>query len=93
MIVYVWNQNKHLQKSTEEYLEHMKEIRTVKRGKFGIKEWINQENILEKKLKPTGYIIIPCSQYCEAEGHLKLRSCLHGSIINYDPRTGNISKH
>ena len=35
-----------------------------------------------RKRKSTGYIYLTESQYCEAEGHLKLRSCLHDAVIN-----------
>ena len=36
-----------------------------------------------RKRKPTGYIFLYGSQYREAEGHLKLRSCLHDAIKLY----------
>ena len=47
----------------------------------------NQEKVLEEKEK-TGYIYLPGSQYRGAEGHLKLRSCLHDAVINSAPSIG-----
>ena len=41
-----------------------------------------------RKRKTTSYIYIPWSKYREAEGHLKLRSCLQGAVINYVPIIG-----
>ena len=35
-----------------------------------------------RKIKPTGYIYLDGSRYCEAKGHLKLRLSLQGAIIN-----------
>ena len=46
-----------------------------------------------RKIKPTGYIYLPGSRYCEAKGHLKLRSSLQGAIINYAPETGKYIKN
>ena len=43
-----------------------------------------------RKIKSTGNIYLPGSQYREAEGYLKLRLCLQNAIINYAPR---IEKH
>ena len=44
---------------------------------------------LEIKIKSTGYTYLPGSQYCESEGHLKLRPCLHESVINSAPSIGD----
>ena len=38
-----------------------------------------------RKRKPAGYIFLPGSKSCKAGGHLKLRSCLHDSVINCSP--------
>ena len=38
--------------------------------------------------KKTGCIYSLGYQYCEAEGHLKLRSCLYDAGINSTPRIG-----
>ena len=35
-----------------------------------------------RRIKPTGYIYLPGSQLCEAEGHLNIGSCLYDYIIN-----------
>ena len=41
-----------------------------------------------RKIKPTGYIFLSGSGFCEAEGNLKMRSCLQDSVINSAPRIG-----
>ena len=47
-----------------------------------------------REINSTGYIYLHVSQYHEAEGHLKIRSCLHDAVINSAPRIGNyINKH
>ena len=49
---------------------------------------------IRRKRKLTGYIYIPGSQYSEAEKYLKLRSCLHESVLYYYPRIVKyINKH
>ena len=42
-----------------------------------------------KKRKPTGCIFLPGSGFREAEGNLKMRSCLQDAVINSAPRIGN----
>ena len=46
-----------------------------------------------RKIKPTGYIYLLGSKYYEAEGYLKLRSCLQDTVINYHPRIVKKYKH
>ena len=60
---------------------------TVQGGKFGIEI---QKIIRQfwKEKTTTGYIDLTGSQYREAEGHLKLRSCLQYVVINYALRIG-----
>ena len=71
----------------------MEVISTVQEGKCGIEIWKNQENF-GRKIKPTGCIYLPGTQFLEVEGHLNLSSCLHDAIINPPPRTGKyISNH
>ena len=41
-----------------------------------------------RKIKPTGCIFIPGSGFREAEGNLKMRSCLQDTVINSAPRIG-----
>ena len=41
-----------------------------------------------KKIKATGCIFLPGSGFREAEGNLKMRSCLQDALINYAPRIG-----
>ena len=41
-----------------------------------------------RKIKATGCIYIPGSDFHEAEGHLSMRSCLQDSVINSAPRIG-----
>ena len=48
-----------------------------------------RKKTFRRKIKPTGYIYHPGSQFCEAEGHLKLRLCLYEYIINSALRDGN----
>ena len=40
------------------------------------------------KIKSTGLIYLAGSRFCEAEGHLTMRSCLQDTVINYAPRNG-----
>ena len=42
-----------------------------------------------KKIKATGCIFIPGSGFREAEGNLKMRSCLQDAVINSAPRIGS----
>ena len=52
-----------------------------------------KENFV-RKIKLTGYTYPPGFQYSEAGGHLKLRSCLHDTIIIYASSIGKyINKH
>ena len=47
-----------------------------------------------RKIESTGYIYLTEYLFREAEVHLKLRSFLHESTINYDPRIVHyIHKH
>ena len=47
-----------------------------------------------RKRNPTGYFFSPGSQFREAELYFNLRSCLHYTMLKYDPRIGNyINKH
>ena len=39
-----------------------------------------------RKRKPTGWIFLPGSGFREAEGNLKMRSCLQDAVINSSPR-------
>ena len=39
-----------------------------------------------RKRKSTEFIYLPGSKFREAEGHLKMRSCLQDSVIKYAPR-------
>ena len=41
-----------------------------------------------RKIKLTGFIYLPESNVCEAEGYLTMRSCLQDAFINDDPRIG-----
>ena len=41
-----------------------------------------------KKRESTGFIYGPGSEFCEAEGHLSMRSCLQDAVINSAPRIG-----
>ena len=41
-----------------------------------------------RKRKATGCIYLPGSDFCEAEGHLSIRSCLQYDVINSAPRIG-----
>ena len=41
-----------------------------------------------RKRKSTGFIYLPGSKLCEAEGHLMMRSCLQYAVINSAPRIG-----
>ena len=45
-------------------------------------------DIFCRKIKSTGFIYLPGSKFCEAEGHLKMSSCSQDAIINYSPRIG-----
>ena len=38
--------------------------------------------------KSTGFIYLPGSKFCEAEGHLSMRSCLQYAVFNSTPRIG-----
>ena len=58
------------------------------RGKIWDRDTKNQKTILEGKKITPGYIDLTGSQYREAEGHLKLRSCLQYVVINYALRIG-----
>ena len=40
------------------------------------------------KIKLTGFIYLPGSKFCEAEGHLMMRSCLQDAVISSVPRIG-----
>ena len=40
------------------------------------------------KQRATGYVYLNSSPYRDAEGSSQLRSCLHDTIINFDPRIG-----
>ena len=47
-----------------------------------------------KKIKSTGFICVPGSKFCEAEGHLSMRSCLKYAVISSAPRIGKYTnKH
>ena len=48
---------------------------------------ISRENF-RKKRKLTGFIDVPGSKFCEAEGNLSTRSCLKDDVINYATRIG-----
>ena len=39
-----------------------------------------------RKRKSTGYIYLPGSKFREAEGHLRMMSCLQDAVIIYAPR-------
>ena len=41
-----------------------------------------------RKRKPTGFIFLPGSGFREAEGNLKMRSCLQDAVIDSAPRIG-----
>ena len=41
-----------------------------------------------RKIKSTGFIYLPVSELCEAEGHLSIRSCLQYAILNSAPSIG-----
>ena len=41
-----------------------------------------------RKRKSIGFIYLPGSKFCEAEGHLSMRSCLQDAVINSAPRIG-----
>ena len=45
-------------------------------------------DIIGRKREPTGYIYLPGSKYREAEGCLKMRSCLQKDVINSAPMFG-----
>ena len=55
------------------------------------RDWRIKKDNFERKIKSTGYTYFPGSKYREAEGHLKLRSCLQDSVINYAPRIGKFT--
>ena len=55
---------------------------------WGIEIGKYQEKILVGKEKPTGFIYLPGSKFCEAEGNLTTSSCLQDAIINSAPRIG-----
>ena len=40
------------------------------------------------KRKATGCIYLPGSDFCEAEGHLSMHSCLQDAVITSSPRIG-----
>ena len=40
------------------------------------------------KIKLTGFIYLPGSKLCEAEGHLMMRSYLQDAVINFDLMIG-----
>ena len=42
----------------------------------------------DRKRKPTGCIFLPGSGFREAEGNLKMRSCLQDDVVNSAPRIG-----
>ena len=50
--------------------------RTISRDNFG------------RKRKSTGFIYLPRSNFCEAEGHLTMRSFLQDEVIPSAPRIG-----
>ena len=52
------------------------------------RDWIITEDNIGRKIKPTGYIYLLGSKYRDAEGHLKLRSCLQDAAVNYAPSIG-----
>ena len=41
-----------------------------------------------RKRRATGHVLLTGSPYCDAEGYLQIRSCIHDAIINADPRLG-----
>ena len=41
-----------------------------------------------RKRKSTGFIYLNGPRSCEAEGHLKMQSCLQDAVINSAPRIG-----
>ena len=41
-----------------------------------------------RKRTSTGFIYVPGSKLCEAEGNLNMRSCLKDAVINSDLRIG-----
>ena len=43
-------------------------------------------NNFGRKRKTAGCIYLTGSDFCEAEGHLSMRSCLQDAVINSDPR-------
>ena len=46
-----------------------------------------------KKNKSTGSIYLPGSKYREAEGHLKLISCLQDAVVNSAPQIAKYIKN
>ena len=58
------------------------------RGKMWDRNMKKPRQIIWIKRKPTGYIYLTGFQFRKAEGHLKLRSCLHDTIIKSAPRIG-----
>ena len=42
-----------------------------------------------RKIKATGCIYLPGSDFREAGGYLSMSSCLQDAVINSDPRIGN----
>ena len=52
------------------------------------RDWKIARDNFGRKIKSTGYIYLPGSKYREADGHLKLRSCLQYAVINSSLRIG-----
>ena len=44
--------------------------------------------MFKRKRKSSVFIYVPGSKFCEAEGHLSMRSCLKDAVINSAPRIG-----
>ena len=45
------------------------------------------------KIKSNGLIYLAESRFCEAEGHLTMRSCLQDAVINSAPGIGKYIKN
>ena len=45
-----------------------------------------------RKRKPTGFIYLPVSRFCEAEGQSTIRSCLQEDFMNSSCRIGKYIK-
>ena len=53
-----------------------------------IKDKIIRRTYSGRKQKATGYVLLTCSPYRDAEIYSQLISCLHDIIINAAPRIG-----